>query len=319
MIDSFLDRATSVLERRFLTNAFLPVLVLLPAAALPCLMQDRRLDRLIATFNPLPLATKALVAAGYFTFCWFLAVIVASQWRNVIRLFEGYPLARWPALDEAGKRWHRARSAALDADDGEWFTLYIEYPASHEVLPTRLGNVIRAAERYPLYRYEADLILVWPRLLQVLPRESVQDAEDSRATLEFLLVLSLWFVGFGILSPVVAAVVGSSAVVALVCFVIGAGGAYAAYLSGISAASEYGEHLRALFDTHRLTLLEQLRIPPPQTPDDEQDRWRELGDFVGRGMLPTWTYADGVAEPADPAPGLGSRGAPRRTPGDAGR
>ncbi|WP_422768685.1 hypothetical protein ACN28C_17935 [Plantactinospora sp. WMMC1484] len=153
MIDSFLDRATSVLERRFLTNAFLPVLILLPSAALPSLMQERRLDHLIATFNPLPLATKTLVVAGYFTLCWFLAVIVASQWRNIIRLFEGYPLARWPMLDEVGKRWHRARSAALEADRDEWYAWYLEYPASTEVLPTRLGNVIRAAERYPLYRY----------------------------------------------------------------------------------------------------------------------------------------------------------------------
>lgn len=309
MIDSLLNRAASILERRFLTNAFLPVLVLLPAAALPILLQGRRLDRMAAMFNELPLATKALSAAGYFTFAWFVAVIVASQWRNIIRLFEGYPLVRWRALDEAGKRWHSARSAALDGDGDQWFAQYLDYPASNEVLPTRLGNVMRAAERYPLYRYNADLILIWPRLLQVMPRQAVQDVEEARATLEFLLVLSLWFVGFAMLAPAVAVISGGSAAVALVCFAVGLGAAYAAYLSAIAAATEYGEHLRALFDVHRFTLLQQLRVSTPVDHAGERLLWQGLGDFVGRGVPPRWTYDIGVADSVELRPGVVSRDA----------
>ncbi|WP_422768683.1 hypothetical protein ACN28C_17920 [Plantactinospora sp. WMMC1484] len=144
----------------------------------------------------------------------------------------------------------------------------------------------------------------------------MQDVEDSRATLEFLLVLSLWFVCSGVLSPGIAMLAGSSAIVALGCFAVAAVGAYAAYLSGIAAASEYGEHLRALFDTHRFTLLEQLRLPTPADYADERSRWRELGAFVGRGIPPRWSYERGVAEPVNPWPRLGSRGVPERTSGD---
>ncbi|WP_250031155.1 hypothetical protein [Paractinoplanes maris] len=303
MIDSLLDRATAVLERRFLTNAFLPVLLLLPAAALPSLVEGGRLNQVVAAFSALPLATKLLVAGGYFTFAWFLAVIVASQWRNIIRLFEGYPLAGWPAVDAIGKHWHRTQSADLDADSAEWFSNYLAYPASDEVLPTRLGNVMRAAERYPLDRYGADLILVWPRLLQVIPRESAQDVEEARGRLEFVLVLALWFAGFAALAPVFAFSARGSALVAVSCLMLGTGGAYAAYLSGIAAAAEYGEYLRALFDTHRFALLRQLNAPIPTTLRGERQLWRELGDFVGRGIPPRWDYDHGVAGPPDSAAG----------------
>ncbi|MEV4343500.1 hypothetical protein AB0J83_03335 [Actinoplanes sp. NPDC049596] len=295
MIDSILDRATSVLERKFLTTAFLPVLLLPPAVALPSLVRGRRLDRLLSSFGDLPVATKGLIAGGYFTFAWFLAVIVASQWRNIIRLFEGYPLARWHVIDRVGKQWHRARSEEIDDADEHWFAAYLDYPPSSEVLPTRLGNVMRAAERYPAQRYDADLILVWPRLLHILPRESVQDVEEARGTLEFVLVLSLWFVGFATLAPAMLLLTKGSGIVALICFAAGAGGAYAAYLSGISAASEYGEYLRALFDTHRLTLLRRLDLPLPANLAAEREQWQQFGNFVGRGVPPQWAYEHRVA------------------------
>jgi hypothetical protein len=310
MIDSLLDRASSVLERRFLTNAFLPVLLLLPAAALPSLLEQRQLEQMINSFSPQPLTTKALLAGGYFTFSWFAAAVVASQWRNIIRLFEGYPLARWPALDELGKRWHRIRLAAVDDDEDEWFARYLDYPAGPDVLPTRLGNVMRAAELYPLYRYDAELILVWPRLRQVLPQESIRDVEEARGTLEFLLVLSLWFSSFALLAPCISGLAGGSAPVALTCFALGGGGAYASYLSGVAAATEYGENLRSLFDTHRLTLLQQLRLPLPTSHDVERERWRDLAAFIGRGVPLHGDYDHGVANPMHSWPGIGSSGAP---------
>ncbi len=300
MIDSILDRATSILERRFLTNAFLPVLLLLPAIALPTLAQGTRQDELIAWWDPRPLATKAVLVVAYFTACWFAAAIVASQWRNIIRLYEGYPLARIPWLYGVGRSWHQKVAGELNRreNDRHWFSVYENYPTPDEALPTRLGNVMRAAERYPLDRYNAELILIWPRLQRVVPPDAAKAVEDSRATLEFLLVLSLWCTAFGVLAPVVAYGGGGSPMIALACFVVGGGGAYASYLSAIGAAAEYGELLRALFDIHRLELLSRLQVSAPRTYAEERDRWGALGAFIGRNHPPTWTYGPGVVPDA---------------------
>lgn len=299
MIDSILDRATSILERRFLKNAFLPVLVLLPATAMPTLLQGRRIDRVVAVWNPQPFATKAFVVAGYFIFCWFVAAIVASQWRNIIRLYEGYPLARFRALDRVGRDWYGQRSAEAEGHS-RWHDQDVRYPAQDQVLPTRLGNVMLAAERYSYDRYRADLIVQWPRLYQVLPRETIQDVEDARATLEFLLVISLWWGAFSILAPFWSIRLGGAPAITLVSFALGAVGAYLAYLSAIEAAREYGDHLRAVFDVYRLTLLRALHVPAPNTAVEERARWEDLFEFFGRRNLPTWKYDHGVAE--DPTP-----------------
>ncbi|GAA1874374.1 hypothetical protein [Asanoa iriomotensis] len=298
MIDSLLDRAASVLERRFLTNAFLPVLLLPPAVLTPAFLQVEVAGALLDTWNRLTVGPKILFTVGYFALSWFGATIVASQWRNIIRLFEGYPLARFRHAYQAAAGWHRDQSTELNApaNDRFWYTKYWAYPTPNAALPTRLGNVLRAAELYPLDRYHADVILIWPRLQHVLPRERIDDVEEARSTLEFLLVVALWFAAFATLAPVGLYVTDGDVVVAGLCFVLGLGASYAAYLSAISAAAEYGEHIRATFEMYRFDLLRRLRALPVRTPDEERDQWRELADFFGRNTPLAWRYADGESD-----------------------
>jgi hypothetical protein len=294
VIDSLIDRAASILERRFLTNAFLPVVLLPPAMVMPGLIGGERSGGVVAGWVGAPLGTKAVLAVGYFTISWFFAVVLASQWRNVVRLFEGYPLWRWAYLDRAGKQWHAAVSHHLGQDPSQrnWYLEYSRYPAPRDVLPTRLGNVLRAAERYPEQRYGAEMILIWPRLYQVLPREAIDDVESARSTMEFLLVLSLWFGGFGVGAPLMIVFFEGDPLTAAVSVAVGAGGAYAAYLSAIAAASEYGEQLRSIFDVYRLDLLRRLSLPAVRDITDERRLWQALGALIGRRVLPDWKYEE---------------------------
>lgn len=309
MIDSLVDRATSILERRFLTNAFLPVLLFLPAVLMPSLLQGNRIGDWTVSWGALPVGTKALMVVGYFTFTWFLAVILASQWRNIIRLYEGYPLIHIPFLDEMGKYWHGNQLATLDrGGSGSEHLEYRAFPQRPEILPTRLGNVLRAAEMYPYYRYEADLILLWPRLREVVPADSMTEVDGARARMEFLLVLSLWFTGFAILVPLAAWVLHTSPWIALVCAVLSAGGAYCSYLSAIGATAEYGDFLRSVFEMYRFDLLERLRIDAPKNLAQERSRWSELAAFIGRDHLLTLTYGSGAAAASDTSAALESPG-----------
>ncbi|MEV4894741.1 hypothetical protein AB0K48_35685 [Nonomuraea sp. NPDC055795] len=296
MIDSLLDRATSILERRFLRNAFLPVLLFAPLASVPVLLQNDTLARALAVWEEQPITAKFAAVIGYFTFCWFGAAVVASQWRNVIRLFEGYPLQRLPRLAGKGENWHRDRCDDLvEMGNRSYHTMhvhalrYLAYPES-EFLPTRLGNVIRAAEFYPIQRYGISLISVWPRLYKILPGSVAEDVKNSRATMEFLLVLCLWLVGFAVVNPLLAWMFGTSLPWAVLVFAFSLLFAYWAYLSAIPAAAEYGAHLRAAFEVHRFDLLRQLRLPLPADERQEHDQWRLLDDLILKAERPSWAY-----------------------------
>jgi hypothetical protein len=293
MLGELTDRAASILERRFLKNAFLPVLLFFPALSAPLLLQGGRLEELAADWDKLTGTLKFFIVAGYFSLVWFLAAVVASQWRNIIRLFEGYPLARLvPTLAERGRTWHQRTIAELENSDAAW-RLYYDYPRNPaDVLPTRLGNIMRAAERYPHVRYGADTIIVWSRLYHVMPQEFRDDVQEARADLEFLLVIGLWSISFGLLSLLLLALVGSPPVVTASCFALGIGLGYACYRSALNAAREYGEHLKSGFELYRLDLLERLRYPPPGSVEEEQAAWEAVSGFViYLSDADAWPYA----------------------------
>jgi len=283
-MQGILDRAADVLERRFLKNAFLPVLLLPLAIAAPWAVQDGRLEDVAQAWSRRDLSVQIVTLGFALAIVWFLAAIVASQWRNIIRLYEGYPLMRIPLLGNVSARWYWRRAQELESTSDVW-QLYYYFPAvESDFLPTRLGNVLRAAERYPYYRYGADTIVVWPRLYRLLERQAVEDVEDARASLEFMLVISLWFALSGAGGAVVLLLSGDSATLASAWFLAGAALAYLTYVSAIWAAVEYGEQLRTAMELYRLDLLAQLRLSVPTDLNEERSAWLRLTDFVGAGI-----------------------------------
>lgn len=298
MTEQIYDRLNSFFERRFLKNAFLPVALFIPAIVAPILLQGDRLSRLIKAWDGLPTSSKLLAVVGYLALGWFCAAIVASQWGNIIRLFEGYPLMELPWLYNLGRLWHQERLAQLVEIDTarSGFVQHWAYPQMDDVLPTRLGNVLRAGEAEAKYRYGADLIILWPLLYHVLPRAAIDDIADARATVEFLLVLSLWCCGFSVANPLLAIALSGSLVIAALMFVGGMTLAYLAYLAAIAATSEYSAFLWSTFELHRFVLLAQLRIRIPDEFAKEQQIWKNLCEFVLKGKSPPEQYDPGVSE-----------------------
>lgn len=276
-ITELYDRASSLLERRFLKNAFLPVAVFPVVLSWPFLIQSDRLDRAATWWESLSTAGKIVLGLVYFVVTWFFAAIVASQWRNIIRLFEGYPFLN-TSLGRRSIEWHVARRAEAT----QW-EHYREFPDEAEVMPTRLGNILRAAERYAHARYGADTIVLWSRLYHVLPESLQRDVADRRATVEFLLVTSLFWGTFGVVDFVALNVTGAPLWVACLCLLVGVTGAALAYESSLPAAVEYGEQLKSAVELHRLHLLTALGYKTPEDHDDELDIWEALMAFVGQG------------------------------------
>lgn len=121
-------------------------------------------------------------------------------------------------------------------------------------LPTRIGNILRAAERRPLDKYGLD---------------------TAAAT-------TLWALLFTTFTPFTwLALPAGLAVAALtVTWVI------------LARAHTFGELIEPAYDTHRTALSTQLRWPPPETPAEEKAAGQALTAYLWRGSdhtTPTFT------------------------------
>ena len=164
-----------------------------------------------------------------------------------------------------------------------------QYPEQFEhFMPTRLGNVLRAAEMYSYYRYSLDLPLVWPRLATVAPDRYRDDVEEFRTDYE-------WLLGLSCLSSIAAIVLGGYAVVSggswwlfISSFTGGYLVAVAAYSAAVTAASEYGEQIRVGVDLYRSEVLKSLGLELPGTLSAERKLWKRLQAFskFGEGSPP---------------------------------
>ncbi|GGL20158.1 hypothetical protein GCM10012284_63490 [Mangrovihabitans endophyticus] len=138
-------------------------------------------------------------------------------------------------------------------------------PDEADLLPTRLGNALRAGERRAGERFGWETIDAWPRLYVGLPDSlalayrSAVDAVDAAAVfcLTFLVVallavaafwddLALWWV------PAAALFLS-----------------YASYRGAIASTVTQGILQQVAFDRHRFDMLEALHQPLPATPDEE--------------------------------------------------
>jgi hypothetical protein len=264
-----LTQLAEVFRRRFLFNALLPTLVF-TTATVGVIVECAGSRTLVASWwTALDTVSKVFTALAYAAAIWFLAGAVASQWRAIVRLFEGYPISaiteRLP-IDTPGVRWHREHAARLRGSKPELDPekAYLRYPPSrHEelILPTRLGNVLLAAELYPYDRYRIDPVLFWPRLYPLLPDQFQADYEEFVMEHEFPLVVAFESAIAAIIGGVATLLAGKPPLTFVMLFGGGMLIAYGFYCLSISSAEEVGEQQRTAFDLYRDRLLEHWPTP----------------------------------------------------------
>ncbi len=178
------------------------------------------------------------------------------------------------------------------------------------VLPTRFGNIFRAAEDYSGDRYGIDSVAIWPRLIHVIPPSYYDKVESSNNGLAFLINCSLlslllallcvlassyqylvlqlknagftevlYFLPINLESKIYSQrimlyLVGCA--IMIVCF-------FFFYRATLPVAQQYVALLRSTFDLFRFDLLRQLRIAPPEDSPSERDKWRKISEFITRG------------------------------------
>lgn len=184
--------------------------------------------------------------------------------------------------------------AALDA---EWL---LSFPPDRDwLMPTMLGNILRAAEAYATKRYGMDSVVLWPRLEAFISDDLLKALSTARLAMDFMLVLSmLSFVFSTIFCPFVA-LTSNQWDLFLVC-AAGFWLAWFCYVNALQSASYYGELIKTAFDLYRWKLLEGLHIQSPKSFDEERKVWADISGQIYRNYVPETALYEGAQPPAPP-------------------
>lgn len=221
-------------------------------------------------------------------------VVVQAAVNGALRLAEGY-LPRWLAplrrrmvrrVARAAERRDRllqslapaVLSGRATADEQARFQQLDRsrrrVPGLPErLMPTRVGNILRAAESRPVDKYGLDPVAVWPHLWLLLPDHVRAELLAARAAVDGAVMGVLWALlstGFTVWTwwalPVGLAV------------------AALAFLVWLPArAATFADLFEAAFDLHRTDLYRQLRWPAPGNPGEEVAAGRKLTHYLVRG------------------------------------
>ena len=266
--------------------------------------------------------THAQKAADWAGFLLALGIVVVALIAeplqvSLIRVLEGYwgesppgrllaapgkALHRWrrDRLDRRQRRQGGTRGAVMGSDGKaarqqaareQAARRLRTYPPRAATLPTRLGNVLRAAEHRAGSRYGLEATVAWPRLYPLLGDKLTGVLDDLRDQLDLAARFCVAFALATVLSVCFLADYGWWLAVAAVTFL----GALLCYRAAVSAAAAYGEAIEAAFDLHRFELLKALHLPLPA----DLARERVANQRLSRFLTQPTEYV--IALSADPA------------------
>ena len=325
---------TNYLEKlgsNFLVSAMVPSLALVVTSIL---MFDPILHVAAAFKNPQ--GTPQLIGFGLIIF--ILTVIVGFTLTAlntyILKMFEGYII--FPPIRFLYNRQHRihqqkarnlmAQRESLEKEyqylkkfggnnpdlDSRLETILDEhyriaseydqgYPADlKDVLPTRFGNALRAAEDHAVQRYGFDGVTFWPRLIHVIPDSYKATIDSTRNELSFLVNMSILSVIFSFLcflaifhAMATTNVISGNATIFglfarnvlkyLIAATLGmiAGGFF--YNTSIISLGSFTLTVRSSFDLFRLDLLKKLELVHPKDFNEEFDAWTNLNELIVLG------------------------------------
>jgi hypothetical protein len=292
---------TSIFDSRFLMYVFFPCLVFWGLLLVVWLAGTEGVSEAARRWRGQEGVYQAAEAVCFVLAVYIFSIMLVGKMHAILQFYEGYwtfPGSRY--LKEYGKARHQRILKKLSRAPHGYDTIYYNYPMPtrrylEEVMPTRLGNILKNAELYPTDRYQIDAVQVWPRLYGLLPENLVQAMDLSRGGMEHMLLLSSLFAAFALAAGGYLLVVKGEWWLFLLCFWGGLVVAWAAYGSALGNAQLYGVQFKAAFDLYRNELLRKLRKPLPATQIEEKQTWQEVCQFLYRDYpqrSASWIYVD---------------------------
>jgi hypothetical protein len=165
---------------------------------------------------------------------------------------------------------------------------YVEYD---NIMPTRLGNVLRKYERQAGSQYGLDAVSLIQQISFVAPTAHLAYVGDQRQLLD----LSVRMCATSIVATLIAISAlwwhGAWLLLALVPY----GVAYISYRGAVVVAHEYGAAVTAMIDLDRFALYDALRMRRPKNTKAERRRNAKLADLLvehDREVVLRYKYRD---------------------------
>jgi hypothetical protein len=160
-----------------------------------------------------------------------------------------------------------------------------DYP-EEDLLPTALGNRIRAFERYGNSRFGLDILILWYEFVGVASDQVRDHIDGARQEVEVFLAGSVVFALFSIatLIPLAdPATWSGSGWVLLIAGLIGAVVSMLSYRRAISQAEDWGAAVTGLVNTHRTEVAKAFGFELPDSLEAERRMWECVNGFVATG------------------------------------
>jgi hypothetical protein len=299
MFSAVFNEVTGILDRRFLMTAFFPSLIFWGLLIVLMVSMQENLFQAAQRWDEQESFFKTLQIIGFFAWVTFFANMVSSQLPAILRFYEGrwnFPFGGY--FQNIGKNRHRKYLEEIKDDDSRYGEIYHNYPLPtqpEQVMPTRLGNILKNAELYPQKRYKIDAVLIWPRLYHLLPERFIQTFAEARSALDFMLVISSLSGAFVMVGGGYLIFTKAPLGITIFCILGGLFISWMAYKSAISNGLLYAQQIKVAFDLYRNELIKQMHLPLPANPDEEKKLWHEIVQFLYRNVRENpklWTYMD---------------------------
>jgi hypothetical protein len=223
------------------------------------------------------------------------------QWENA--KMPKYQKQRFERIEKRIKQIKNKRDSLASEYD-------LKYPPfDNMILPTRLGNILRAAEVYSQDRYHVDAVALWPRMVWAIDKEFMGHVDTANDQCSFLLNSSLLSGIFAalafcasfyeaglfytqylkippphniVLPPTIADFIPSILSYVLLGLVT-LGIAWFFYTASLINVSKYGNLIRSSYDLFRFNLLEKLHLGLPANNQKEKELWDKVSEFITIG------------------------------------
>ncbi|MEV0092028.1 hypothetical protein [Streptomyces sp. NPDC050738] len=232
---------------------------------------------------------------------------------RAVRVLEGY-WDRWPVtaglagvLEEIQRRkQHGLRMKAEAAGPGavprrvsaDAMRRMAGAPPEHVLLPTALGNALRAGELSAGERYGLTTLSSWPRVHMQTSHRLDASLRSTRDALDAGVNLCWSFLAAALVSVVALADEAKSLWLPAVAFVLSA----LAYKGAVIAGQAYSGLMHVVYDLHRFDLLEALHLPLPAR-EDEHETFQQVSGLFAGYRLPDLPYAHGLRSGPDHSDG----------------
>lgn len=156
------------------------------------------------------------------------------------------------------------------------------FPTEERLLPTALGNALRAAEDRAGSRYGAEVVVLWPRLFQLLPADVRNGIEDEVTQLDVSARLCITWSAAAATGSVVLLTDPGQAVQNSTWIALVAGLwllAVLSYFAAIESAVAHGVDVEVAMDLHRHLVIQAMRLTQPTLLSRERRLMRRMCTF----------------------------------------